>query len=257
MMELFSNWNRIGPSLRSARRRLFLFDFDGTLAPIRKHPGSVRLSKETRDLLRALSHRPGTNVGIISGRSLRDIRCRVAVRGLIYSGNHGLELSMKDGNLKRFRSNYQNRKLRRLYRFLKQTFSWMPGVIVEWKQLSLSLHHRLVKADKKRLFFRLLKEAVPIVERQGYQSRAGRKVVEILPSGEVTKGSVVKRLMKRFRSPLTVFVGDDRTDEDAFKALDSSHISVRIGNKKETYARYFLKRQADMLALLERLVEIK
>ena len=91
MKYLFSDWEKLKNTL-SDKSLLFLLDYDGTLTPIRESASLADLSKENKDLLNKLSKKPNCSVAIISGRSLEDIKNTVGVKGIIYAGNHGLEI---------------------------------------------------------------------------------------------------------------------------------------------------------------------
>ncbi|HVY91528.1 MAG TPA: trehalose-phosphatase, partial [Bryobacteraceae bacterium] len=70
---------------------LFL-DFDGTLAPIRDYADEVELAPEVRTTLTALAQRPDTLLALVSGREMWDLRRRVGVPGIVYAGEHGMEI---------------------------------------------------------------------------------------------------------------------------------------------------------------------
>ena len=80
-------------SVRKAAHATLYLDFDGTLSPLVDRPEDAQLPEEVRDILAALAMQPRFTVVIISGRSLADFRRRVMIPGLIYAGNHGLEIS--------------------------------------------------------------------------------------------------------------------------------------------------------------------
>ena len=92
MPHLLYVWPRVSQLLRQAGRVLLLFDYDGTLTPIVDHPDLAVLAPGTKALLAGLSRDGRFILGIISGRSLDDVRARVGVSGLVYAGNHGLEI---------------------------------------------------------------------------------------------------------------------------------------------------------------------
>src|SRR3989338_5160581 len=91
MYYLFDKWKSLLGDLEN--KSLFLFlDYDGTLTPIRKTPAQANISAETKKVLQRLSKNPCINVAIISGRSLKYIKKIVGLSGIIYVGNHGLEI---------------------------------------------------------------------------------------------------------------------------------------------------------------------
>ena len=92
MQHLFQLWESFSSTIRAASHILLLSDYDGTLTPIVSRPEEAILSPEVREKVSALSKSPTFSVGIISGRSLSEIRALVGIEGIYYAGNHGLEI---------------------------------------------------------------------------------------------------------------------------------------------------------------------
>ena len=97
---LLKNIGELNDALRDKYIVLFL-DYDGTLAPITDKPSNAKLSTDMKKMLYKLSKAPGLKLAVISGRSLRDIKSMVGLRGVIYSGNHGFQISGQGLNIKR------------------------------------------------------------------------------------------------------------------------------------------------------------
>src|SRR4030042_1268947 len=96
MQHLFGVWDSIVTRIKSSKQVLLLFDYDGTLTPIVERPELADLHKESRQLLKAIVRKPRFTVGIVSGRALNDLQNRVSIPGIIYAGNHGLEIQGLD-----------------------------------------------------------------------------------------------------------------------------------------------------------------
>jgi trehalose 6-phosphate phosphatase len=128
---------------------------------------------------------------------------------------------------------------------------------VEWKGLTMSIHYRLVDKKNRPTLKRIIKNKIARqLKKENFHLRKGKKVFEILPSGNWNKGKVVRMLTKYFRNPATVFVGDDVTDESAFGAMKPHDVSVRVGKKADSKARYYLKSQQEVKNLLRGLVKL-
>lgn len=232
---------------RLAGRELFLcLDFDGTLAPIVEQPELATMPDNIRSLLTELKER--YPIAVISGRSLGDIRRRAGLPGLVYGGNHGAE--MENGAP----GAGGRTSLEEFLAAAHQAFACLPGIQIEDKGLTASIHFRRVEPMFLGEFLtsfqgiaRKFAEKVRITE--------GRKVFEIRPHGAIGKGDAVEQLMEGVgRGRLPLYVGDDTSDEDAFRAVRRAGISVAVGGSPE--ADYYLRNQGEVqefLALLARI----
>jgi trehalose-phosphatase len=139
---LFTQFNKIKERLHN-KFILLLLDYDGTLTPIAENPKKAVISKETKELLQKLSNSSHCALGIISGRSLQDIKNTVGIKDIIYAGNHGLEI---EGPKIKFESQLSPRLkevIRNIYEELLLRISKIKGAIIEDKGLTVSLHYRL------------------------------------------------------------------------------------------------------------------
>jgi trehalose 6-phosphate phosphatase len=187
-----------------------LLDVDGTLAPIVPRPADARVPQGVQTELRRLNARYAL-VACISGRASDDARHVVGVPELVYVGNHGLEL---DPSASQWRE--------RLQSFLG-TVDWAD---VEDKGLSASLHFRTAPDERAARL-----ELASVAERardEGFVARFGRKVLELLPPLDANKGTAVRRLLDERGLERALYAGDDTTDLDAFAALDSLELAVRV-----------------------------
>jgi trehalose 6-phosphate phosphatase len=191
-------------------RAALLLDVDGVLAPIVERPEDAAVPEETRAELRRLAARYGL-VAVVSGRPTRDAEDVVGVAGLRYVGEHGLELEPRAAE-----------HARALHDFARSV-SWPD---MERKQHSVALHYRSaadVAAARQSL------EAVAAKARgQGFRTRFGRMVLEILPPVAADKGTAVRGLLEESGLRRALYAGDDTTDLDAFAALDGLELAVRV-----------------------------
>jgi trehalose 6-phosphate phosphatase len=191
-------------------RAAVLLDVDGTLAPIVPRPEDARVPPETQAELRRLYERYAL-VACISGRSAQDARRVVAVSELTYVGDHGLGL---DPKAPEWRGNLNT---------LLAKIGWPD---TETKEFSAALHYR--NADDELAARAELEGVAALAERDGFVTRFGRKVLEILPPLEANKGTVVRKLLAERALRRALYAGDDTTDLDAFAALDGLEVGVRI-----------------------------
>jgi len=237
---------------------LVLADYDGTLTRIRRRPELARLDARTRAALRRLASRPGVRVGVVSGRALATVRRLARVPELIYVGNHGLEAAGLGVAFVHPAAVRARPHLARLARQLERRLRDVPGAWVENKRLSLSLHWRQVPARSTERFRRLAHDTLRPWVRQGVvRVSEGKRVIEARPPVAWNKGHAVAWLARRLRvaGARVIYVGDDRTDEDAFRAVNRLQgVSIHVGAASaSSAARWRLDRPAQTRALLERL----
>ncbi|UCF87291.1 MAG: trehalose-phosphatase, partial [Nitrospiraceae bacterium] len=127
--------------------------------------------------------------------------------------------------------------------------SVVDGVVVEDKGVTASIHYRLVNTRKTGNVFETFWSIVSRYE-DLFRITSGKKVLEIRPHGIWNKGDAVKWIWKKFGTDTTpIYVGDDTTDEDAFKAIKGKGIGICIGKNIE--ADYYLKSQREIRKFLK------
>ena len=133
----------VSARLRNAQKVLLLSDFDGTLTPIVERPELAVLAPEVRQTLLDLAGHEKFILGVVSGRSLRDLQDKVGVPGVIYAGNHGLELSGPGLEYVHPNADGMRQIQTEVFEILKNELGHFPGVVLENKGLSLSVHYRV------------------------------------------------------------------------------------------------------------------
>lgn len=241
-----------------ARRLLFLTDYDGTLMPIQREPEGAVLDAAARTLLARAGRLPGIRLGVVSGRSLERLRRFVRLPGLLYVGNHGLEMSGPGVRFTHPDARQAVPMIARVSRALRQQLRGIRGAFVEPKRLTLSVHWRAVSASDAARFRRRVWQALaPWLARRAIRVTYGKRVVEIRPPIAWDKGEAVRWLLRKPMSSRedVVYVGDDRTDEDAFRVVNRCRgVSVFVGPKRaQTSARWWLEDPGEVRAALSRL----
>lgn len=246
MMPLFSKGSLIVLESLSFTKTLYAFDFDGTLAKIVRMPSEAWMNPVTENLLQELSTL--APVAVVSGRSLEDLKSRVGFQPQFLIGNHGLEVSGENGSsLKEAEAACKN------WLNVFKDCDFGSGVEVEDKVYSLAIHYRRSRSKKeaKIRIQKVISELMPeprIVQ--------GKSVVNLLPSGAPHKGAAILDLIQRSKMKHIFYVGDDDTDEDVF-GLEynlGQIMTVRIGQKKSSQAKYFLKHQSEINRLLKTII---
>lgn len=224
---------------------LLAFDYDGTLSPIAPTPERARLPATTRRLLVRIARK--YPLVVISGRALADISERVADIGVRHVfGNHGLEWS---GGPSRPRA-----QVHRWVRPLTERLSGQPGVVIEDKAHSVSVHYRSAPNQEQAL-----RVIMPIVRTlPEVRIICGAAAVNLLPKDGANKGVALRRAVEISACDTAIYVGDDDTDEDAFGALKPEKLlSVRIGRSHASRARYHLDAQESIDLLLHALIDAR
>jgi trehalose-phosphatase len=254
MSRLDPPWAVMRDRLAGAKRVLVLLDFDGTLSPIVPAPRSARMSPGLKSLLARLNAHPKVHIGIISGRSLPDVSRRVGLETLYYAGNHGLEMQGPDFSFQHPRAFLLRPSVEALGAEGRRTFQGVPGVLVESKHLSLAVHDRRVAAQDRPGFLERLRRFRAATAGRPFRWRRGRRVWELLPRVAWDKGRAAALLSRHLGNPFPIVVGDDRTDEDMFQAMNEG-LTIRVDpSGKQTYAHYMLPSQAEVPLFLERLL---
>lgn len=261
MRHLFGHWEEVECKLRD--RHLFIFlDFDGTLTPIVQTPEKALLSKAAKGLLKKISRAPGLKLAFISGRSLRDIKKKIGLKGAIYSGNHGLEIEGPKLKFETPVSARYKKILEQLKSELDRKIAKVKGAFLEDKGLSLALHFRLVDRDEVSFVRTAFHEAVILhLVKNRIKIKEGKKVLEVRPLLEWDKGKVVLWLLSREKfmrfDTFPVYIGDDATDEDAFGALKRTGLTIFVGRPKRSLAQYYLKDTGEVHEFLTKVLRMQ
>jgi trehalose 6-phosphate phosphatase len=210
-----------------------LLDVDGTLAPIAPRPDQVKVPAETCKALEALIAIPDAHVAIVTGRSVSDAQRIISLHGLGVIGNHGFEVLGESGEVI---SEPAAHAWLGIVKDASRRLSDLPrdieGVVLEDKQWTLSVHYRLAA-----------RPAIPHVsgtveataKELGLRVTSGKEVLELRPPLDVNKGTAAVMWVQRLgasASASVLYIGDDRTDEDAFRALRDAFprvVTVRVG----------------------------
>ncbi|MFZ2177367.1 MAG: trehalose-phosphatase [Rhodococcus sp. (in: high G+C Gram-positive bacteria)] len=247
-------------TLLRVRRPAVFLDFDGTLAEIVRDPDAAELADGVAAELSRLAR--VCHVAVISGRDLPDIRARVGMPGIWYSGSHGFELLGPDGQ------HYENPEalavapiIAEKGRALDERLRGVPGVLVEHKRFTVAVHYRNVDAGREDEVVAAVYEAAGRAE--GLRVTAGRKVVEIRPDIDWDKGRALQWVLQHLHDTepvLPIHVGDDITDEDAFDAVAGSGVGIVVrnneGGDRRSAAQFAVNGPQQVRELLQRLADL-
>ncbi len=239
---------------RSGRPAVFL-DYDGTLTPIVSQPENAWLSDSMRQTLRELAARGP--VAILSGRDLDDVRRRVNIDSIVYAGSHGFDIAGPHG-LRRQMATESLSNLDMAEKELHEALDGISGARVERKCFSVAAHYRNVNEDDLAKMEQVVGEVA--MRHRELRRINGKKVYELLPDVAWDKGKAVLWLLEtlglesRSGGIRPIYIGDDRTDEDAFRALKQRGIGILVSEQSQpTAARYSLKNPAEVERFLRAL----
>ncbi|KAG9451545.1 hypothetical protein H6P81_011510 [Aristolochia fimbriata] len=255
----------------SQGKQIVMFlDYDGTLSPIVEDPDRAFMSEAMRKAVRDVARYFPT--AIVSGRCRDKVYSFVQLAELYYAGSHGMDIKgpAKGPKYKKAKKSvlFQPASeflpmIDEVYKALVEKTKSIPGAKVENNKFCVSVHFRCV--DEKR--WSGLAEQVRSVLKEYPKLRLsqGRKVLEIRPTIKWDKGKALEFLLESLgfancNDVLPVYIGDDRTDEDAFKVLRQRGQGFGIlvsKNPKDTNASYSLQEPAEVMDFLHRLVEWK
>jgi trehalose 6-phosphate phosphatase len=236
-------------------RSLAVFlDYDGTLTPVVSHPEKALLSDSIRQTLQALATR--TSVAILSGRDLDDVHQRLNIAAIVYAGSHGFDIAGPRGLRKEVATEFLP-KLDMVEKELGQKLAGVPGAHLERKRFSIAAHYRNVKASDVPKLERAVSEVA--ARHPELRTIAGKKVYELQPNIDWDKGRALMWLLESLRldqqEMFPIYIGDDLTDEDAFRAVHHRGAGIVVSEQpRPTAASYSLKDPKEVERFLRKLV---
>lgn len=243
---------------------IIMLDIDGTLCEIVEHAVDAVVPESARASLRGLiaAQDRGVHVALVTGRSVADARRMVGIDSVPIYGNHGMERSLFAGNVDgRMRPHQDTRRLRSSLADLMAMIADFPGTSLEDKNFSFSLHYRAMSMD---LLPRLEERLNEVVERFALRASPGKRVFNIMAGASPDKGDAAWEIISdaggNTSEASIIFIGDDVTDEDAFRELASvpNAVTVRVGDVEPgmtSAARLWIDSPTAVHALLSMLLE--
>lgn len=235
---------------------LFFFDFDGTLAPIVDQPDQAALTDENRELLQKLADI--YKVSVVSGRDRMDIEKKVNLPNLYYAGSHGFDIAgPKDLHHQYPEADEILPELQSVASSLEELFKHERNIKIEKKKFAIAVHHRGASSELVSKVEEKVKDKVNESEKLKWDK--GKSIIEIKPDVDWNKGKAVLWIMDELgmssEKCLPIYLGDDTTDEDAFKELCEIGVSVMIeDHDQKTYAQYGLDDQKQVAAFIKQIL---
>ncbi len=239
------------PSVREAQRPLLGLDYDGTLAPLRVERMEARPLPGMAAALAKVRDCSATAVAIVSGRNLRELEHLVQAPGVVLIGSHGREFAWPDGTHERLEPTAQQRAC--LAEAAARAGELTEPVRIERKLASVALHVRGLPPAEGRALCAVVADRWARLACADLECRDFDGGIELRAlAGD--KGLALTRIVERVRPDVAVYLGDDETDEDAFRivrALPRGY-AIRVGDKaKPSLAHGRLAGPEQVLAFLE------
>ncbi|MFQ5852020.1 MAG: trehalose-phosphatase [Candidatus Binatia bacterium] len=239
----------------SDKRVVLFLDYDGTLTPIVDRPEMAVMSSEMREVVRQLA--ASCTTAIVSGRSRAKVYDFVQVDGLIYAGSHGFDIAGPDRSLiqheegKRFLPAIDS-----VYRKIAEQLDGVEGALVEHTGFSISVHYRLVAEDQVPVIEGIVDQVLE--DNPTLRKTYGKKVFELRPRMDWDKGKAVLWILRALEldqaDVLPVYLGDDTTDEDAFRVVRERGIAILVAEApRPSAASYSLRDTREVKLFLEAL----
>jgi trehalose 6-phosphate phosphatase len=239
-----------------------LLDIDGTLAPIAPRPDQVKVPAETCRALEELISIPDAHVAIVTGRSVEDGRRIVPLHRLGVIGNHGFEVLGESGEvISEPAALGFLEAVQEAARQLAPLPGEVEGVVLEDKRWTLSVHYRLAARDAVA---GITARVHALASALGLRVTRGKEVLELRPPLDVNKGTAAVLWVKRLgmsSGASVVYIGDDRTDEDAFRELRAAFpkaVTIRVGEPdhgETTAAEFRVETPAEVRQFLQALTK--
>jgi len=243
MKPLWEDKTWLIPQIKQAERVFLFSDYDGTLTCIAPTPGEALLSPRMRELLSRIASLPSFILAIITGRALPQVRNLIGIENILYAGNHGLEIAGPHWGWVHPEAERRRPLIQKLAKGLRKRLKDVEGVLVEDKGLTLSLHYRLVKEEEVIKVDEAVREIIS-PWRGEVRLHCGKKVYEVRPAIAWGKGEAVFFIWQRLtqgNSELVFYLGDDLTDEDAFRVIRGRGVGIYVGGENpQSIAPYFL-----------------
>lgn len=239
-------------------RRLAVFlDYDGTLTPIVENPDQAVLSPEMKRAVERLGEE--CPVAVVSGRDLGDVRERVGIDNIAYAGSHGFDILGPEGETMKLEKGEEFvPALDRAEEELRRRTAQIDGALLERKRYSLAVHYRQVHQTDVPTVEKHVDQVIEQISE--LRKTCGKKVFDLQPNIDWDKGKAVDWLLDKLglsgSDVVPMYIGDDVTDEDAFRALSGRGITVAVQEvEKPTAAEYRLNDPVEVKQFLDTLAE--
>lgn len=235
----------------------FFLDYDGTLTPIVEHPDSAKLSPQMKEVIKTLSQK--FIVTIVSGRKKEEIEKLINnVNHIIYAGNHGMDIKGDKLEMTHPYAQKLSPLMNKLSFELKNKLIEIDNVLIENKKFSVAVHWRQVEKKQVPKLRNIIENLIR--NNPSLRIMEGKKVFEIMPNINWHKGEAIRWIMHKlnidWRDTTVIYIGDDTTDEDAFRLIRTRGVGILVSSKpKESAADFWVSSPQKVKKLLEEIIK--
>lgn len=243
--------SNIKHQFKKSKKRLLLFDYDGTLVRITHPPDRAKPGDRVRELLERLSADERNIVVLISGRDKDTIEKWFGCRKVLYVAEHGALFKLPESNKWLPISELNTSWKPEMKRILEKFTNLYEGSFVEEKEYSLVWHYRKTTfRNESKELAEMSRKLQALDSSSGFKVSHGKKILELVCM-TVNKGVIASKFLNTYRPDFVLALGDDTTDEDMFWALEASeYYTIKVG-VEETRAKYKILNAGLVLSFLE------
>ncbi|MFH1460056.1 MAG: trehalose-phosphatase [Candidatus Omnitrophota bacterium] len=240
------------------KKPVFFLDYDGTLTPIVERPDMAIISDAMRNIVTELSKKFIT--AIVSGRMREDVEKLAKIKGIFYAGSHGFDILGQGVAMIQPKAKEKIPVISKITDYFKDEIGAIEGVIIEEKKFSVAVHFRSVKKEYHSFIKKIVEEEVK--KNPDLRLMYGKMVFEVLPAIDWNKGKALSWIMKalnlNWEDNVVCYIGDDTTDEDAFRAVGARGVGILVSeNRKYSAAQFYLSSPDEVGQLFKKLVDKK
>ena len=243
-------------ALLNGKKPVFFLAYDGTLAPIVDNPDEAVMTDEMRETLKRLSE--VCTVSIISGRTRETIESMIGIDGLVYAGSHGIDIL--GDNIRMLHKDAEKfvPLMKDQWTYLSKELGNIPGIFIKNKTYTVAVHSRLVPNEEIKRIEKVMYDIVK--KNEGLSLLTGNMVYELFPAIDWDKGQAIRWIMHElglsWDESSVVYIGDDVTDQFAFRVIRTRGTGIMVSEKSKPSAAHFrVSSTYDVRELFEKMIE--
>lgn len=243
---------RIAEEYRQAKRRLFLLDYDGTLAAFAPHPNDPVPSEYLKGIIAKLAQQPHTDIVIVSGRDKKSLHEWFKSHPIQISAEYGVwRFTGKEWLQKHSLGHGWKSDVREL---MESFLPMLTGASIQEKTYALCWHDRAASpTHRDQISKELASKLQTVAHRHGLQVIVGSRVIEVMPR-ELGKSQAIQPFLEENPADFILVIGDDVPDEQMFQAAPQHSYTIKVGSDSSC-AKYRLSSPAEVLNFLDFLSE--